>query len=258
MRQTPKVLQKLTALMPQKPAEEAGFSLSVPMLRQILQQAKPLGHHEEVKSLNLGFGFLYYSLMRVLRPQHVLVIGSGYGFSVVCLALGLKDNGQGRLSFVDPSYSLLKDGPFKTIGGRSQWDDAAKVREFFAGFGLGDIVTHYKLRSDEFFAQYEQLQLPVLDVAFIDGSHAYKDVRHDFLESARRAHKNSYILLHDTNIYIREILHHAGVKRWLKKLKNFPEYFEILDFPFASGVAIVRLLQAKGWQCLASPQPDRP
>lgn len=250
MHQTRRVLQKLSALVPQKLPEEAVFSLNVPMLRAILQRAKPLGHFEDTKALNLGFGFLYYGLVRVLRPQHVLVIGSGYGFSVICLALGLKDNGKGRLSFVDPSYSLLKDGPFKTIGGRSYWDDATKVREFFASFGVGEIVTHYKLRSDEFFARYDQLDLPALGVVFIDGSHAYKDVRHDFIESARRARKNSYILLHDTNIYIREILHHAGVKRWVKKLKAFPEYFEILDFPFASGVAIVRLLQAKAWQCL--------
>jgi hypothetical protein len=46
-----------------------------------------------------------------------LVIGSGYGFTVVCLALGIKDNGSGSLTFVDPSYLLLRDGPFKTIGG---------------------------------------------------------------------------------------------------------------------------------------------
>lgn len=249
MRQPRSVLPPLTALLLPQP-EEASFSLNPALLRDILRQAKPLGHHEEAKTLNLGFGFLYYSLARVLRPKHVLVIGSGYGFSVVCLALGLRDNRQGRLAFVDPSYSLLKDGPFKTIGGRSQWDDAARVREFFAGFGVGEIVTHYKQRSDEFFAQYEQQQLPPLDLVFIDGSHAYKDVRHDFLESAKRAHKNSYLLLHDTNIYIREILHHAGVKRWLKQLKAWPEHFEVLDFPFASGVAIVRLLQAKAWQCL--------
>lgn len=54
---------------------------------------------------------MYYALVRALRPKHVVVIGSGFGFSVVRLALGLKDHANGRLAFVDPSYSLLTDGP---------------------------------------------------------------------------------------------------------------------------------------------------
>ena len=82
---------------------EAEFSLHPERLRSIFQHARPWGHHEAATELNLGFGFLYYGLVRTLRPQHVLVIGSGFGFSVVCLALGLKDNSEpGHLSFVDP------------------------------------------------------------------------------------------------------------------------------------------------------------
>ena len=95
----------------------ATFSLDAPMLETILQHAKPLGHHEDRGNLNIGFGFLYYGLVRTLRPAHVIVIGSGFGFSVVTLALGLNDNGAGMLSFVDPSYSLLQERP-AADGGR--------------------------------------------------------------------------------------------------------------------------------------------
>lgn len=45
-----------------------------------------MGHHEGPDRLNLGFGFIYYALVRALRPKHVVVIGSGYGFSVVAHA----------------------------------------------------------------------------------------------------------------------------------------------------------------------------
>src|SRR5215470_5285839 len=116
--------------------EEDSFSLDARMLREILQHAKPLGHNEHAATLNLGFGFLYYGLVRALRPRHVLVIGSGFGFSVVCLALGLKDNDRGMLSFVDPSYSVLKHGPLHTVGGTSQWDDPEKVYAHFDRFGV--------------------------------------------------------------------------------------------------------------------------
>jgi len=237
-------------------AQMQGFSLTPDLIRDVFEYAKPLGHHESPANLNLGFGFLYYALVRTLRPKHIVVIGSGFGFSVVCLATAMKDNGIGRLSFVDPSYSVLTDGPFKTVGGTAQWDAPEKVKGHFARFGVEDRVTHFRQRSDEFFGQYAELALPAIDLAFIDGSHAYDNVRQDFLCSVKHAHKNSYLLLHDTNIYVREFVRHAGVKRWLKLVKREKELFELLDFPFASGVAIVRLLEEDAWKFLESDSPQ--
>jgi hypothetical protein len=224
------------------------FSLSRDLLKDIFRYAKPMGHNEQPTTLNLGFGFLYYGLVRTLRPQHIVVIGSGFGFSVVCLALGLKDNSEGRLSFVDPSYSLFKDGPLKTMGGANQWNDPRRVHEHFRQFGVEEIVTHYKLTSEQFYAAYQGSGLPAIDVAFIDGSHAYQDVKLDFLQTLERVHKNSFIFLHDTHLYVREMLHHAGVKRWLKVLKREAEYFEVINFPYSSGVALVRVLQDRVWK----------
>lgn len=226
------------------------FSLSHTLLKDILKVAKPFGHNEKTKELNLGFGFIYYGVVRSLRPKHIVVIGSGYGFSVVCLALGLKDNARGRLSFVDPAYSLLKDGPLSTVGGRGMWSDEATVKDHFRRFGVADVVSHYKLRSDEFFPTYQNLDLPPVDIAFIDGSHAYKDVKYDFLKVLEQSHKNTYIFLHDTNIYIRELIKHAGVKKWLKFIKGQEESFDVIDFPFSSGVALVRVLDPSVWKKL--------
>jgi len=218
------------------------------MLQEILHFARPFGHYENRQNLNLGFGFMYYGVARALRPKHVVVIGSGYGFSVVCLALALRDNGQGQLTFIDPSYSVLKDGPFKTVGGRGQWSEGEAVRTHFQRFNVDDIVTHYRLRSDEFFPRYDSFSLPPIDIAFIDGSHTYKDVRYDFSQVLEQARKNTYIFLHDTNIYIRELLQHAGVKKWLKFLRRNDRAFEVVNFPFSSGVALVRVLEPKAWQ----------
>lgn len=226
------------------------FSLSNNLLKDILQFAKPFGHHEKTKDLNLGFGFIYYGVVRALRPKHVLVIGSGYGFSVVCLALGLKDNARGKLSFIDPAYSLLKDGPFSTIGGRGLWTDESSVKAHFGHFGVENIISHYKMRSDEFFPAYQNLNLPPIDLAFIDGSHAFNDVKYDFVKILEQSHKNTYIFLHDTNIYIRELVNHAGVKKWLKFVKRQEEHFEVINFPFSSGVALVRVLDPSVWKKL--------
>jgi predicted O-methyltransferase YrrM len=231
-----------------KPRESPTFSLDPATMREIFEHAKPLGHYEDQASLNLGFGFLYYGLVRSLRPRHIVVIGSGYGFSVVCLALALKDNGSGSLSFVDPSYSLLKHGPLRTVGGTSQWDEPEKVRAHFARFGVEEQVTHYKETSAEFFAAYEKRRLPDIDLAFIDGSHAFADVRHDFLAVLDYTRRNSYVLMHDTNIYVRELVGHAGVKRWLNLIERERSAFEILDFPFSSGAALIRIMCEAGWR----------
>jgi predicted O-methyltransferase YrrM len=231
-----------------KPQSRPAFSLSADMLQEVLDHAKPLGHHEDAATLNLGFGFLYYGLVRTLRPRHVVVIGSGFGFSVACLALGLQDNGDGALSFVDPSYSWLKHGPLNTVGGTSQWDDPVRVREHFRRFGVERVVTHFRLTSEDFFATYDARGLAPIDLAFIDGNHAYAAVRHDFLATLRHTHRNSYLLLHDTNIYVRELVRHAGVKRWLRRVANATEHFEVVDFPFSSGVALVRVLQEGPWE----------
>ena len=247
-----------TLMRPRSPraqpnASPEGFSLNPDLIEAILRDAKPLGHHEAPDNLNLGFGFMYYALARALRPRHVVVIGSGFGFSVVCLALALKDNAKGQLSFVDPSYSVFTDGPFKTMGGTGQWNEPEKVTQHFARFGVEGIVTHHRMRSSEFFARYDGLRLPQIDLAFIDGSHAYEDVREDFVSTLKRSRKNTYLLLHDTNIYVRELVHHAGVKRWLNAVRQERKLFEVVDFPFSSGVAIVRLLEDDAWRRLDSP-----
>jgi hypothetical protein len=227
-----------------------GFSLNPEIIRDIFQFARPLGHAENPENHNMGFGFLYYGLVRALRPKHVLVIGSGYGFSVVCLAMGLKDNERGRLTFVDPSYNLLKHGPFKTVGGRGKWDDPEGVRNHFSRFGVHRFVNHHRMTAEELFGQYEVLGLPHIDLAFLDGNHSFKNVRHDFVETVKRARKNAYVLLHDTNIYIREMVKHSGVRRWLRFIGTKSEYFEFVDFPFSSGVAIVRILQDGAGRCI--------
>lgn len=230
------------------PVLDLPFSLDPNLLSDIFAYARPLGHHEDANTLNLGFGYLYYGLVRTLRPKHVLVIGSGYGFSVVCLALGLKDNGHGTLTFIDPSYSVLTDGPFRTIGGTSQWENPRKVLEHYRRFGVDHIVTHHRLTSEAFFAEYGSRRLPPIDVAFIDGNHSYGAVRHDFLAVLQQSRRNTYMLLHDTNIYVRELVRHAGVKRWLKAISRRRDDFEILDFPFSSGVALVRVLRDGPWE----------
>ncbi|RJR46777.1 MAG: class I SAM-dependent methyltransferase [Desulfobacteraceae bacterium] len=225
-----------------------GFSLNTELISNIFQHAKPLGHNERREDNNLGFGFLYYGVVRALRPKHVLVVGSGFGFSVVCLALALKDNNMGRLTFVDPSYDVLRDGPLKTLGGRGMWSGPDEVARHFRLFGVENLITHYRLSNRDFFPRYESLGLPNLEVAFIDGNHSYENVRYDFTQVLSRSGRNTYIFMHDTNIYVREALRNAGVRRWYSGIRKRKDLFECLNFPFSSGVAIIHVLEDDAWK----------
>ena len=242
--------KKLAMIPSEKRDTSPGFSLTPELIQEIFDFAKPLGHNELQDSLNLGFGFLYYGAVRALRPDHVLVVGSGFGFSVVCLALGLKDNAKGALTFVDPSYDVLKHGPLRTVGGRGYWSEPEKVKRHFSRFGVEERINHYKMTNKEFFPDYEILDLPKVDLAFVDGNHSLENVKYDFMEILRRSKTNTYIFLHDTNIYIREMVRNSGVKRWLKLVRRETELFETIDFPFSSGVALVRVLQDDAWKHL--------
>lgn len=226
---------------------DASFSLDAPTIAAILEHAKPLGHREDASRLNLGFGFLYYGLVRSLRPEHVVVIGSGFGFSVVCLALGLRDNASGALSFVDPSHSMWRNRPMRTVGGISHWDKPARVHAHFATFGVEDLVTHHRMTSEEFFRRYDEPELPPIDLASIDGDHSFTQVRQDFIDVMRSTRRNAYILLHDTNLVVRDAIGHSGARRWLSVLKRDRDWFEVLDFPMSSGVALVRVLRDGPW-----------
>ena len=68
-----------------------------------------------------------------------------------------------------------------------------------------------------------------------------------YLEHCR---KDSYVFLHDSNIYVREMLRHAGVNKWLRIVKKEDTAFEVINFPFSSGVALVRVIEPKAWRDL--------
>ena len=137
------------------------------------------------------------------------------------------------------------------MGGTAQWDDPEKVRARFVRFGVENIVSHYRLTSEAFFQNYPSTGLGDIDLAFIDGNHAFSAVRHDFLAVLNHSHKNSYLLMHDTHLQIRELLRHAGVKRLTRRLLKNPEDFEVIDFPFSSGLAMIRVLNNGPWESLS-------
>ena len=87
-----------------------------------------MGHLQRVEDANLGLGWLYYALARIVRPKTAVVIGSYRGFVPMVIGRALSENVEkGEVVFIDPS--LADDF----------WKDEQRVRDHFASYGIENI-----------------------------------------------------------------------------------------------------------------------
>lgn len=192
-----------------------------------------MGHFQRLEDHNLGLGWLYYSLARMIRPRHVVIIGSWRGFAPLVFGKALQDNlEKGEVIFIDPS--LVDDF----------WKDAASVSSFFKNYG-GDNIRHYSMTSQQFVESSAYKGLTDIGILFIDGYHSKEQVKFDYDSFQHLLTDNGMILLHDSTIngmsglYGKDKAYEYQVSSFVDELKKNKE-LEVMDFPFDSGVALVR------------------
>jgi len=193
-----------------------------------------MGHRQRGEDRNLGLGWLYYALGRLLRPRLAVVIGSWRGFVPLVIAKALQDNlERGELIFIDPS---LADG---------FWKDADRVKAYFEGFGVGNI-RHYRMTTQEFVSSGACRALGEVGLVFIDGRHSEEQVRFDYEAFEGILAPRGFILFHDSmvvrddKVYGAENAYAMGVKSFVDRLKNDPS-LQLLDLPFgATGLTLLR------------------
>lgn len=192
-----------------------------------------MGHAQRVEDQNLGLGWLYYGLARLLRPQHIVVIGSYRGFTPLLFARALADNGEGgRVTLVDPS--LVDDF----------WSDPAKVSAHFAQHGVGNI-DHLRLTTQELEGSAEWHALGEVGLAMIDGYHTAEQAAIDHLALAPKLTADATLLFHDSirervsRIYGDDRAYTHSVTRYIDTLRRDPAW-QVLDLPSGDGLSIVR------------------
>jgi predicted O-methyltransferase YrrM len=192
-----------------------------------------MGHAQRVEDLNLGLGWIYYGLARVLRPASVVVIGSYRGFVPMVLGKALADNGgRGQVHFIDPSW--VDDF----------WKDAGAVSAHFARYDLSNI-RHYLMTTQQFVESgaYRELEAP--GIVFIDGYHSEEQVRFDFESFRDRLSGDGVILFHDSaregpsRMYGANRVFTRKVKSFVDQLKRDPA-LQVYDLPVGAGVTLVR------------------
>jgi predicted O-methyltransferase YrrM len=192
-----------------------------------------MGHCQRAQDLNLGMGWVYYALARLLRPTTVVVIGSYRGFTPLVFGKALQDNGRdGSVWFIDPS--LADDF----------WKQPRAVAAHFAGFGVSNI-RHFLMTTQDFVTTEEYRALGPVDLVHIDGWHTAEQAEFDFNAFAPKLTAASIALFHDSvamdvsPVYGSDRVYTCTVRRYMDRLKQRPE-FQVFDLPFGPGLTLVR------------------
>jgi predicted O-methyltransferase YrrM len=192
-----------------------------------------MGHLQRMEDLNLGLGWIYYGLARIIRPKKVVVIGSYRGFVPLVLGKALADNlDGGRVIFIDPSF--VDDF----------WKDAEAVRAHFARFDVTN-VQHFLMTTQQFAHSEEYRSLHDLGMVFVDGYHSEEQARFDYETFEGLLGPGGVVLFHDTansrmsRMYGRERAYRHSVRSLIEQLKQDTR-LQVFDLPFGQGVTLVR------------------
>lgn len=192
-----------------------------------------MGHLQRADDLNLGLGWLYYSMVRVVRPSKVVVIGSYRGFTPLVFGKALADNVEGgTVCFIDPSFV------------DSFWRNPQEVQQYFAGLGVTNIQ-HFLMTTQQFVESEGYRSLGEVGVVFIDGYHSEEQARFDYEAFEDLVPSDGMILFHDsvricnTEIYGPDQVYEHRVKCFIDKLKERLD-LQVLDLSFGGGVTLVR------------------
>ena len=204
-----------------------------------------MGHHQRTEDQNLGLGWLYYAIGRILRPRRAVVIGSWRGFVPLVIAKALADNAEpGEVVFIDPS---LAD---------SFWTDADRVRAWFGRFDIGNI-SHFRMTTQEFVASEHYRSLGAVGLVFVDGLHTREQAKFDYESFAPLLAPRGMAMFHDSmvvrddKVYGGENAYRMGVRDYVEELKADPA-LQLFDMPFGStGLTLLRKRDADAGRSLS-------
>ena len=192
-------------------------------------------HEIDLKTGNLGYGFIHYGLIRLTRAKRILAIGSKYGYIPAVCAMACKDNGGGTVDFVDASYDYTKWPQDKNHWGGVGFWNKVDVDKYFGKMGLNKYLKFHLMTSKEFA---RKSPVKKWDYVYIDGDHSYKGVKSDFRIFYPKLKNGGYLSLHD--IYTKDLGDlDYGVSVLWQELKTSSKY-ETMEFSGKIGLGMIK------------------
>lgn len=169
---------------------------------------------------SFGFGLIHYALIRNIRPERVLCVGSLKGYMPAICALACKDEGIGKVEFVDEGGV--------NWGGGGVWQGLTDLRAYWAPLGIEDWVeTHVTRIEDYELGQYQYVHL--------DADHSYEGCKRQFELIWPHLDRGGLFTFHDIAWRLKSAWGTFGVRTLWKELRG-----EKLSIPGAAGLGILR------------------
>jgi predicted O-methyltransferase YrrM len=179
-------------------------------------------------------GHVLYGLVRSMRPDVCVEIGSARGKSACYIGMALKENRRGRLYAIDPHCP--------TAWNDVDIDTAEYFRTNISKLGLSEQVIMIRSTSEEAAREWQR----PIDLIFIDGDHSYSGAKRDWELFAPHVRPFGIVVFHDTmwelmwelppwREYFRADM---GVPRLVDELRE--QGFQVLTIDQDCGVSIVQ------------------
>jgi predicted O-methyltransferase YrrM len=174
---------------------------------------------------------LLHGLVRSLKPRRVVEIGSAQGASTCFIAQGLRENGFGRLTAIDPHV-------------RTDWNDVGATDSYetlVKNLRSLDLIAQVEVVRD-FSAQVGARWSDPIDLLFIDGDHSFERVQEDWRLFSPFVREFGCVAFHDT-LWDRRpdprwALADMGVPRFVDQLRR--EGYPVVTLDQNFGVSMVQ------------------
>lgn len=173
-------------------------------------------------AVGFGFGMVHYALIRNIRPQRVLCVGSLKGYIPALCALACKDEEIGHVEFVD------EGGTNWGGGGIWQAQSETERRAYWEPLGVEDWITTHVCRIEDYeLGQYQYVH--------IDADHSYEGARSEFDLIWPHLDRGGFYTLHDINWRLDSAWGRFGVRDFWKGIRG-----ERIAIPGSAGLGIIR------------------
>lgn len=186
-------MTKLTRFLRKPPREKAAAVVAT--VRSVAHTYRDWGrvypwvivNHIDFRSGLGDSSYLLHGLVRSMKPNLCVEIGSARGRSACFIGLALKDNGRGKLIAIDPHKP-------------TEWNDSDSVdtisviRDNIRYLGIEKQVEIRRQTS----AEAAQGWADRIDLIFIDGDHSYEGVKRDWHLFSPHLAEFGVAVFHDT------------------------------------------------------------
>jgi len=164
-----------------------------------LGDATSLSEETHGQRLEFHRGPLLYSLISYLKPKKILEFGTGGGYSTLCMAKALDDNGiDSHIYTIDRVGNDEKIDRFFKLP-----DDVSPQKKKISNKEIWELTTKDSWRqkitpiSGYSGIAIDQIKVNDFDFCYIDGNHSYDGTKHDFFSFLNIASKKFSILFDD-------------------------------------------------------------